>query len=59
MSPLSLSAFFKSKGPEKTKDPMPEMAECPRCGRFFRRRGHGHEPLCKDCWKLMKFAGTD
>ncbi len=58
MSPLSFSAFFKSKGPEKSKDPESEMVECPRCGRFFRLRGHEHEPLCKDCWKLTKLAGT-
>jgi formylmethanofuran dehydrogenase subunit E len=58
MSFLSFSAFHKSTGPEKAKDPESEMVECPRCGRFFRRRGHEHEPLCKDCWKLTKFAGT-
>jgi len=58
MSLLSFSAFHKSKGLVKPKDPEPEMIECPRCGRFFRSRGHAHEPLCKDCWKLSKLAGT-
>jgi len=58
MSLLSFSALFKHRGPEKPKNPEPEMVECPRCGRFFRKSGHAHEPLCKDCWKLSKLAGT-
>jgi hypothetical protein len=54
MAHLSLSSFFKSKGPVEMAAPIPEMIECPRCGRFFHGRGHDHEPLCKDCWKLTK-----
>jgi hypothetical protein len=58
MANLSLSSLFKRRvavGPAERKE---DMIECPRCGRFFHRRGHEHEPLCKDCWKLEKSIGT-
>lgn len=49
-----LSSWFKSKGPAEPKAIGVEKIECPRCGRFFQKRGHDHEPLCNDCWKLTK-----
>jgi len=56
----SLSSFFKGKGSgEKKPEPAaPEMLECPHCGRFFPKRGHAHEPYCRDCWKLLESVKT-
>ena len=54
MAHLSLSSFFKTKAPLEAKPPVDDMIECPRCGRFFHKRGHEHEPICGDCWKLTK-----
>ncbi len=54
MAHLSLSSIFKSKGSIEAKPQPDDMIECPRCGRFFHKRGHEHEPICKDCWKLTK-----
>jgi protein-arginine kinase activator protein McsA len=50
---LSLSSLFKSKEPHPERKEK-EMIECPRCGRFFPKQGHEHEPLCRDCWKIEK-----
>ncbi len=59
MAPLTLSSLFKRR---VTVEPAPgekdDMIECPRCGRFYQKRGHDHEPLCRDCWKLEKSVGT-
>jgi len=58
MANLSFSSLFKRRVTVAPAGSKEEMIECPRCGRFFHRRGHGHEPLCKDCWKLEKSVGT-
>jgi len=58
MANLSLSSLFKRRVTVDPAGNKEEMIECPRCGRFFHRHGHGHEPLCKDCWKLEKSVGT-
>jgi formylmethanofuran dehydrogenase subunit E len=49
-----LSSLFKAKDPDGERDRKPPMIECPRCGRFFPQRGHGHEPLCRDCAEIEK-----
>ncbi len=56
----SLSSFFKSKDAAEKKPGFvaPEMLECPYCRRFFHKRGHEHEPYCRDCWKLLKSVQT-
>ena len=49
-----LSSLFKAKEPEGERAGKPAKIECPRCGRFFPKRGHDHEPLCSDCAKIEK-----
>lgn len=51
------SFLFKAKRPASGKGER-EMTECPRCGRFFPKQGHEHEPLCRDCWKMEKSLST-
>jgi hypothetical protein len=57
MAHLSFFSLFKPKEPGEKKTEKPVMIECPSCGRFFTKRGHEHEPLCRDCWKLEKAVG--
>ena len=54
MAAWTLSSLFKSKGPAEGTKGEAEKIECPRCGRFFPKHGHNHEPLCHDCWKMEK-----
>jgi transposase-like protein len=58
MAQLSFSSLFKRRATAGQAGVKDEMVECPRCGRFFHKRGHEHEPLCKDCWKLEKSVGN-
>jgi hypothetical protein len=58
MANLSLSSLFKRRVTVEPAERKEEKIECPRCGRFFQARGHDHEPLCRDCWKLMKSVGS-
>jgi formylmethanofuran dehydrogenase subunit E len=51
-----LSSLIRGKEPPEGKQPR-EMIECPRCGRFFPRRGREHEPLCRDCAHIEKTLG--